>query len=206
MNFPETHVYILNFPETHVAKEEEEKDELQLFFEKHNFAKEFSQSWTVYVEKKKVSMWLTELKRRFPESRQVQGNGTQFKTCVSDKYVHTTFYDVNIPKMNIQGNQEVIKQFVFNLLPDIYSKICEIYEIQNNRELESSKLPLNARIKLSSETTYTCDVCEKTYIRKALFRKHIQTKHTSIVTHTQTLIPVQIDTINEDLTNRQNQL
>ena len=33
----------------------EEKDELQTFFEKHNFAKEFSKSWTVYVEKERFA-------------------------------------------------------------------------------------------------------------------------------------------------------
>ena len=30
---------------------ESEKSDLQNFFERHNFAKEFSQSWTIFVEK-----------------------------------------------------------------------------------------------------------------------------------------------------------
>ena len=40
-----------------------------------------------------------------------------------------------------------------------------------------TNLPVNVRIKLAAETTYTCDVCGKKYVRKALFKKHMQTKH-----------------------------
>ena len=34
-------------------EEDTEQSDLQTFFEQHNFAKEFSQSWTIFVEKKK---------------------------------------------------------------------------------------------------------------------------------------------------------
>ena len=39
---------------TNENNEDEEKSDLQNFFEKNNFAKEFSQSWTIYVEKENV--------------------------------------------------------------------------------------------------------------------------------------------------------
>ena len=46
---------------------EESKDDeatcLSKFFEKHNFAKECSQSWTIYVEKEKVVDWLKEMSK-----------------------------------------------------------------------------------------------------------------------------------------------
>ena len=35
----------------------EEKSEMHSFFTKHNFAKEFSQSWTIFIEKDKVMKW-----------------------------------------------------------------------------------------------------------------------------------------------------
>ena len=38
-----------------------EKNDLFDFFEKHNFAKEFSQSWTIFVEKGKANVWKKEL-------------------------------------------------------------------------------------------------------------------------------------------------
>ena len=38
-----------------------EKCDLQNFFERHNFAKEFSQSWTIFIEKDKVKKWKAEL-------------------------------------------------------------------------------------------------------------------------------------------------
>ena len=57
---------VLNaFKELKLDAQDEEKDDLQTFFEKHNLAKEFSQSWTVFVEKKLVPMWLSELKSRY---------------------------------------------------------------------------------------------------------------------------------------------
>ena len=42
-------------------------------------------------------------------------------------------------------------------------------------------MPINARVKLATETAYKCEVCGKTYVRKPLFKKHIQTKHAKIV-------------------------
>ena len=61
--------------------EVEEKTDLSTFFEKHNFAKECTQSWTIFVEKFKVQDWKKEMTKRYPESRNLQGNGTQYKTA-----------------------------------------------------------------------------------------------------------------------------
>ena len=85
---------------------EVEKDDIQEFFEKHNFAKEFSQNWTIFIEKKMVSAWMKEMKTRYPEPKSVQGNGLKFQTPVKDRTVFSTFYDVDIPKINIQGNHD----------------------------------------------------------------------------------------------------
>ena len=90
------------------AEEDDEKTDLQNFFEKHNFAKEFSQSWTIYIEKDKVDEWKKEMSRRYPDFKKMQGNGTQYKTPMGDRSVSTTLYDVEIPKMNIQGNHSFI--------------------------------------------------------------------------------------------------
>ena len=56
------HKVLKAFKELKLDAQDEEKDDLQTFFEKHNLAKEFSQSWTVFVEKGLVPMWLNELK------------------------------------------------------------------------------------------------------------------------------------------------
>ena len=153
------------------------KDDIQKFFEHHNFAKEFSQSWTIFVEKQMVNFWLREMRKRFPDPKAVQGNGFQFRTHLKDKTVYSTFYNVEVPKINIQGNHSYIREFVLNELPNIYRSVSEYSQV--NSVQNTSKLPVNARIKLATDTIYTCDVCAKTYVRKALFRKHIQTKHIS---------------------------
>ena len=54
--------------------------------------------------------------------------------------------------MNIQGNQRSIRKFVIDVLPDIYKKVCQDSSI--GKALRSDGLTLNARVKLSAETTY----------------------------------------------------
>ena len=89
-----------------------EKDDTQEFLEHHNFAKEFSKSWTVFVEKHMVNAWLKEMRKRFPDPRAVQGNGFQFRTHLKEKTVYSTFYNVEIPKINIQGNHSCIRKHI----------------------------------------------------------------------------------------------
>ena len=48
-------------------------------------------------------MWKKELEARFPSPKELQGNGVQFRAEVDERIVSVTFYDVAIPKMNIQG-------------------------------------------------------------------------------------------------------
>ena len=43
-----------------------EKSDLQKFFEKHNFAKEFSKTWTIFIEKEKINEWKNIMNKRFP--------------------------------------------------------------------------------------------------------------------------------------------
>ena len=116
------------------------------------------------------------MERQYPNPKHLQGQGTQYKTSIEEKNVYTTSYDVLIPKMNIQGNHNSIRMFVLDVLPKIYKKVCE--DAQNGKALRSEMLPLNVRVKLSAETTYSCDVCGKKYIRKPALKKHIQIKHT----------------------------
>ena len=97
--------------EVDANEEDEVKTDLQNFFDKHNFAKEFSKTWTIFIEKHKVQEWKREMSERYPDSKPLQGNGIQFKTIVDEKFVYTTLYDVNIPKMNIQGNHPCIRKF-----------------------------------------------------------------------------------------------
>ena len=54
--------------------------------------------------------------------------------------------------------------------------MCE--DAQNGKAFRSELLPLNTRVKSSAETTYSCDVCGKKYVRKPALKKHIQIKHT----------------------------
>ena len=154
------------------------KNELQEFFEKHNFSKEFSQSWTIFIEKEKVESWNKEMRKRFPDPKHLQGNGTQYKSSIEEGNVFTTLYNVVVPKMNIQGNHKSIRKFVIDVLPDIYRDVSEDSRPSTQR---SNLLPLNTRVKLAAEITYTCDVCDKKYIRKPALKKHIQMKHSSSV-------------------------
>ena len=161
-----------------VSKEEnndEEQSDLQSFFEKHNFAREFSQSWTIFVEKEKVNDWKNIMSSLYPDYKNTQGNGTQFKTQVEERIVFTTLYDVEVPKMNIQGNHNCIRKFVLNILPELYSKVRNIPSLLQSEK--TKKVPINAKVKLSGETVFSCEVCPKTYIRKAAIKKHIQMKH-----------------------------
>ena len=170
---------------------DEAKTDLQTFFETHNFAKEFSQSWTIFIEKERVENWKQEMKNRFPEPKIMQGNGTQYKSQVDDRIVYTTLYDVECPKMNIQGNHICIRKFVLSVLPVIYKSIRDSIPVLMQEKIR--KVPLNAKVKLSGETVYTCEVCPKTYVRKSNIKKHIQVKHAPIVARHQTsgvLIPL----------------
>ena len=169
---------IKGFKDFNIEKEDTEKDDLIKFFDNHNFAKEFSQSWTVFIEKGLVSSWMKEMDIRYPDSREIQCNGRQYKGVIEGKMVYTTLYNVDIPKMNIQGNHSSIRQFVLNCLPDIYKAVHKKYQ---DGVIENTKIPMNARIKLAADTTYKCDICGKTYVRKPLFRKHIQTKHAETI-------------------------
>ena len=155
------------------CKEERSKEqsEMHSFFKKHNFAKEFSQSWTIFIEKDKVEKWMNEMEKQYPNPKHLQGQGTQYKAFIDEKNVYATLYDVLIPKMNIQGHHSTIRKFVLDVLPNIYKKVCE--DAQDGTALRSEVLPLNVRVKLSAETTYACDVCGKKYIRKPALKKHI---------------------------------
>ena len=62
------------------------------------------------------------MSRLYTNEKKLQGNGTQYKTPVDDRIVYTTLYDVEVTKMNIQGNHSCIQKFVPNILPDIYKK------------------------------------------------------------------------------------
>ena len=154
------------------------KTDLQEFFQKHNLAKEFTQSWTIFIEKENLEGWNREMVKRFPDPKFLQGNGTQFKSSIEEGNVFTTLYDVSVPKMNIQGNQRSIRKFVIDVLPEIYRAVSEGSHIGAQKR---NALPLNTRVKLSAETTYTCDICDKKYIRKPALRKHIQVKHATTV-------------------------
>ena len=59
---------IKGFKDFNIEKGDAEKDDLIKFFDNHNFAKEFSQSWTVFIEKGLVSSWMKEMDIRYPES------------------------------------------------------------------------------------------------------------------------------------------
>ena len=118
------------------------------------------------------------MRKRFPDPKHLQGNGTQYKSSIEEGNVFTTLYDVVVPKMNIQGNHKSIRKFVIDVLPDIYRDVSEDSRPSTQR---SNLLPLNTRVKLAAEITYTCDVCDKKYIRKPALKKHIQMKHSSSV-------------------------
>ena len=60
------------------ANDDVQKDDMQNFFEKNTYAQEFSQSWTVLIEKEKVHTWKQELNKAFPEPKVLQGNGVQY--------------------------------------------------------------------------------------------------------------------------------
>ena len=91
------------------------KTDIQNFFQKHNFAKEFSKTWTIFIEKEKVSKWKNMMGDRFPEWKTLQGNGSQYQTRMNNGIVYTTLYDVAVPKMNIQGKQECLREFVMDI-------------------------------------------------------------------------------------------
>ena len=59
-----------------------DKTDLQNFFEKHNFAKEFSKTWTIYIEKDKINDWISVRNKKFPDRKLLQGNGTQYQTHI----------------------------------------------------------------------------------------------------------------------------
>ena len=127
------------------------------------------------MEKEKVNEWKNVMESLFPDFKNTQGNGTQFKTMVDDRIVYTTLYDVLVPKMNIQGNHISIRKFVLDILPEIYKKVSGI---QHQLQSEGvKKVPVNAKVKLSGETVCYCEVCPKTYVRKIAIKKHIQMKH-----------------------------
>ena len=152
-----------------------DKTDLQNFFEKHNFAKEFSKTWTIYIEKDKINDWISVMNKKFPDRKLLQGNGTQYQTHMDNGTVFTTLYDVSVPKMNIQGKHICLREFVMDVLPEVYKDVCIAPGNMIPDKLE--KLPLNARVKLTGETIFTCDVCDKKYVRKTAMKKHMQIKH-----------------------------
>ena len=159
-------------------EDEGEKSDLQSFFEAHNFAKEFSQSWTIFVEKDKVTEWKKELSNRYPDPKELQGKGTQYKAPVDNKIVYATFYDVEVPKMNIQGNHESIRNFVLNMIPEIYKNVKQSLEMIGHGE----RIVHTEKQNLDTDLNFKCNVCGKTYIRKFAFDKHLK-QHTGIKEH-----------------------
>ena len=149
-----------------------EKCDLQNFFERHNFAKEFSKTWTIFIEKDKTNKWKNMMEKRYPGGKSLQGNGTQYQTPMNEGTVYTTLYDVLVPKLNIQGKHIYLRKFVMEILPDVYKDVCG-----DVPSIEMEKLAINARVRLSGETIFTCDICEKKYVRKTAMKKHMQTKH-----------------------------
>ena len=163
---------------------EEDKSDLQSFFEAHNVAKEFSQSWTIFVEKEKVREWKSELECRYPEPKELQGKGTQYKASVENKIVFTTFYDVETPKMNIQGNHEAIRKFVLNTIPEIYKNVKQNFQKIVQSENSASIEKQNG----VSDTNFICNICGKSYVRRFAFDKHVH-QHTQILDN-QKVIPI----------------
>ena len=82
--------------------------------------------------------------------------------------------------MNIQGNHICIRKFVLTILPVIYKSIRDKIPVIQSAD-KARKVPVNAKVKLTGETIYTCDVCPKTYVRKSNIKKHIQVKHAPAV-------------------------
>ena len=150
-------------------EEDTEQSDLQNFFEQHNFAKEFSQSWTIFVEKEKVNEWKKELLVRYPNHKELQGNGTQYKAPVDDMIISITFYNVDIPKMNIQGDHQCIRKFVLDILPEIYRTVKEFLE---NVPVDAPKLNV-----VEDLSTNKCDICSRVYKKKSTLDKHIKLKH-----------------------------
>ena len=143
--------------------------------------------------------------KRFPDPKFLQGNGTQYKSRMEEGNVFTTLYDVMVPKMNIQGNQKSIRKFVIDVLPEVYKAVSEASRIETQK---SSILPLNTRVRLSAEITYSCDVCDKKYVRKPPLRKHIQVKHASSVEQPKKIMyttqPIPIPSISTDRVSEEN--
>ena len=151
---------------------EEDKSDLQTFFEAHNVAKEFSKSWTIFVEKEKVREWKKELESKYPDPKELQGKGTQYKASVENKIVFTTFYDVEVPKMNIQGNHEAIRIFVLSVIPENKNVRQSFQKID-----QGENIAITDKQSLASDNNFVCNVCGKAYIRKFAFDKHIH-QHT----------------------------
>ena len=49
-----------------------EKSEMHSFFQNHNIVKEFSQSWTIFIEKGKVPTWKIVLEKHYPQPKETQ--------------------------------------------------------------------------------------------------------------------------------------
>ena len=158
-------------------QEDCDKSNLQHFFDKHNFAKEFSQSWTIFVEKNKVEDWKKELNKRFPDPKELQGNGMQYKTMVDERTVSITFYSVEIPKMNVQGYHACIRKFVLDTLPDVYTAVREAVDIIEPLNIENAHVKAPKIIKTTGETSFKCEVCGRAYVKKNNLDKHMQLKH-----------------------------
>ena len=158
-----------------------EKCETQMFFEKHNFAKEFSQSWTIYIEKEKVTAWMNGLTKYCGSLEELQAKGFQFKFLNENGRVSYTLYDVMVPKMNIQGNQYAIRMFVMDSLPNIYKNV--ILELT----------PAIVEHKENGDIQYNCDVCDKKYLRLKCLKTHIESKHAPLkMSQLSPLIPNQV--------------
>ena len=95
--------------------------------------------------------------------------------------VFTTFYDVDIPKMNIQGNHSCIRKFVLDIIPEIYKKIKD-----GIGAIESDKTKSNPKQSLAGDSNFMCEVCSKPYTRKSFFEKHM-------LKHAQTADPKDIE-------------
>ena len=120
--------------------------------------------------------WGEKLLKRYPGPVELQNNSTMYKASVDGRSVSITFYDADIPKMNIQGNHGCIKRFVLDILPDVYKAVKE--EIECIEPVSSDKVPASRqKMKINEELQLHCEVCAKPYKWKSALEAHFQQKH-----------------------------
>ena len=159
---------IIKYLEEHPNEQEEEEENMEAaFFMKHNFMKECTGSYVVYIEEKLVDCWQKVLERHI-EVHKMDKIRKIFKTGDITITMYAKPKKDPRSKFHIQSrDQNKNLQFILENLSMFYSEVLEIYGSPNSE------------LGFRQTQRSLCSKCGKSFTNKKGVKQHILRMHSS---------------------------